>query len=425
MGFFLGVSFLVIIYTVVAALMAEVNALAILPANALLALTFVKYLKDCQCNKKARTICVILLMVDLVLIIYNSVNRNLPFTNVDWANFDYFAKSALNNSNNLFEIFGNAIDLFTAVVALLYRMFGENVTIVYFYILPLSFVSAHYLYKTIRLISGDQNKSVWFSMISLIMPVNFIFALSVLREIPIQCVSIASLYYFLSYTFKKEKHGLVLAFVLAASAALMHSGMVAILVVYAYVLLQKKFLKNVKIIRVSTIVFAVILAIVISLPMFAPLLTRFSGDGGANGVVSAVSTQNKYLLDANTSYISEAPSDFGGLITSLPYRMMMFVVAPLPWQIINGGTLVAFLADAIFRYYIVYRVIKIAFNLRHYSMEDREIVETMLMAVILFDLIFCFGTTNYGQAMRHRTKMLPFELCLLSVPVKDKECLNG
>ena len=418
-----GMFFAVTIYAVIASRLADVSFFSILPASVSIFVAFFAYFKDCASNGKYQFLCILLLAIDLILIVYNSVNRNLPFTNVDWLGFDGYAKDALSRSDGIFEIFGNSMDFFTACMAIIYKMFGANVTIVYFYILPLSFVLAHYLYKTIFLITNSRKRSILFSVAALLMPVNFIFSLSVLREIPIQCVSVISLYYFINYMIGKNRKGLIRAFLFAALAALMHSGMIAILLVYLYVLAQKKMFKNVKMIRISTFIFAGALVLLMSLPIFSSLIKRFDIGSGLDGITESVNTQNSHLvtLNATTNYVNDVPTDMLGLISSLPYRIIMFVISPLPWQINNISTLIAFFADAIFRYYIVFRVVRIMFSLSKYSAENREIIETVFMAVVLFDLIFCLGTTNYGTAMRHRAKMLPFELVLLSIPmVGDK-----
>lgn len=414
---FLAATSFVMLYTFVASRLADVSFISIFPANVLLFVTFCIYFKDFNGAKKYQLICILLFVVDLILIIYNSVNRNLPFTGVDWSNYDYFAKDALAKGGNIFGIFQNSLDLFTACIATIYKFFGANITIIYFYILPLSFIVSHYLYKTVFLITKDKKRSMLFSIIVLLMPVNFIFSLSVLREIPIQCVSMVSLYFFAGYMFGEKKHGLLLALLFAVLATLMHSGMIAILVVYFYVSAQKKLFKNVKILRISTFVFAAILILLVSLPIFSPLTKRFNMSGGLEGITNSISAQNNVLIGygATTNYVESAPGNIWELILSLPYRIIMFVIAPLPWQINSGGTLVAFFADAIFRYYVVFKVIKAMFRISKYSTKNREAIDTTFMVVVLFDLVFCLGTTNYGTAMRHRAKMLPFELTIIAI----------
>lgn len=424
---FFVIAFVVVLYTIIASKLVDVSFISIFPANVLLFIAFCVYFKDFKGAKKYQLICILLFVVDLILIIYNSVNRNLPFTGVDWSNYDNFAKDALAKSGNIFGIFQNSIDLFTACIATIYKIFGANITIVYFYILPLSFILSHYLYKTVFLITKDKKRSMLFSVIVLLMPVNFIFSLSVLREIPIQCVSVISLYFFISYMFGEKKHGLLLALIFAVLATLMHSGMIAIPVVYLYVSAQKKMFKNVKILRVSTFIFAAILILLVSLPIFSPLTKRFNMGGGLEGITDSISAQNNVLIsyNATTNYVDSAPENVWELILSLPYRIIMFVIAPLPWQINSMETLVAFFADAIFRYYIVFRVIRTMFRLSKYSVRDREVIDTTFMAVILFDLIFCLGTTNYGTAMRHRAKMLPFELVIIAISSIKEESENN
>lgn len=408
------VSLIAIIYAIIVSYIIGLRFSGVLLASFLIFFAYFKNIKNFDRNNFI--IYSLIFLVDLVLVIYNSKYRNLPFTNIDWHNFDNFAKNLLLSSNgNIFKIFINAIDLFTALVTIIYKFFGTNITMIYFYILPFSFILSNYLYKIVYKITNDVKIAQRYSLIILLYPANFIFSLSVLREIPIQCLTIMSFYYFLSYLKDDKMTNLIKSLVFIFLATLMHSGMIGILIIYVYIIVQKKFYNEYKIFRPWILFITAVLMFGLSFTsLWQPITKRFINIDSTSDVLKTVNYQNDYLI-ANTQYINNNSSSFFELILTVPYRMIMFSMSPFPWQIFNFSTLLSLLLDGVFRYYIVINCIIIFKNRHKFEHESKNIILIIALILIISDFLFGLGCNNYGQAMRHRTKLLSFELILLSM----------
>lgn len=403
---------LVLLYSYAVSVINSVSFFPVLIAVALLFFIVFLNVKKFK-ERKYLVIYIILFLIQLLLIVYNSVHRDLPFTNVDWYNYDMFAKDALSKSSNFLQIFDNAIDLFTAIVAVMYKLFGSNITLIYFYILPLSHLSFYYMNKCVYKLTGSYKYSTIASIILLIYPINFIFSMSVLREIPIQCLVLISFSSFLNFFDNKNIFEFIKTLIFSIFAAMMHSGMIGIVIVYLYVFIQKMFSKKVKMFSLPVLLLTLCCIVMFSfLPLFNKATSRFNNISSADKLVEVMRDQNEYL-DANTKYIQDIPDSFVQLILTIPYRILMFVISPLPWQVYSFSTILSLVLDGFLRYYIVYMVYKSFKSRKKRDKKYNHIVITILMCILLCDLIFSLGVNNYGQAMRHRTKLLPLEIILI------------
>jgi hypothetical protein len=403
------------IYSLVATLVLHTPFISVLLVNTLtfaLFFTNVKLFKD---RKKAYTY-IITTLVLLVLLILNAKYK-VPFmAGVDWANYDAFARSAIDNSQGIFDLFSNSIDSFVFLIAIIYKVFGSNVEQLYFYIFPFALLLFRYTYKTVYLLTSKYNMADKAMLIMALWPVDIIFSIALLREIPIQFLVILSFYHFIRYYEDRKRFSLSLAMMSIIFTTLMHSGMISIFVVYLYVLLQKKFYSHLKFIRIGGIILVSILVVLISFtPLWDSMSKRFTSLNSSTSAVTAIENQNKYLGEAATNYITSVPQDVVGIILSIPYRFIMFALSPMPWQVINSGTLLSFLIDGLLQIYVLFMVIKIYKKRKSHSTKDRDIITLIIMCILSTYLIFSLGTSNYGTAMRHRAKVAPLVVVLISV----------
>lgn len=403
---------LFIIYITAVNYFTDIPLISLFFSGILFVVAFIQNAKNIK-GKWYISIYTLIVLMDLLLVVYNSKYRNLPFTGVDWGNFNYFAKSVLSKSNgSIFYIITNSIDLFTALVAMLYKFFGVNIGQVYFWILPCAQVLSNYIYKTIYKLTNSEKKAKIGAILILLYPVNFIFSISVLREIPIQMLVAISIYHLIVYLKDNTKQSLVKSILAIVFACLMHSGMIGVLIVYIYILLQKKLFGNIKVINITVLLITSIIFFIICLtPVGNQITKKFDSVSSGEDLVNTMNTQNDFL-EANTQYIDDVPDSVGGIILTVPYRYIMFILSPFPWQVYSFGTVIALMADGVFRYIVVYLIFKSIGNYKK-SKCNNPIYMILILSIIITQLIFSFGTNNYGQAMRHRAKVLPLEIVML------------
>ena len=410
-------------YGITVSVLCGIGFLTSIVSSILLFFAFYKNLSNYK-NKNLFIVFLFIFLAHLVLIMYNSVHRDLPFTNVDWRNFDVYAKTAIYKSTGFFDVYSNSVDLFSAIVAYLYMIFEVNITIIYFFILPLAYLSSDILHKILLKMNLSKKHAEFFSLILLLYPVNFIFSISVLREIPIQFLTLFSFYHFLNYLHDNNKKvNLVFAIVLILLACMMHSGMIGVFISYLYVIFQNMIYasKRVKFFRPSVIVITLLILLLLSTTsIWGNISSRFRGLANTNDVVSTMNFQNDYL-EANTQYVTEVPDSFMGIVLTIPYRYIMFTLSPFPWQIYNFQTLISLILDGLLRYIIVYNIIMILKNINKYDFDSKKIIIILIIMIVATNLIFCLGVSNYGAAMRHRTKILPLELLLIALGRENKQ----
>ncbi|MGB3752430.1 MAG: hypothetical protein WA954_00855 [Parerythrobacter sp.] len=89
------------------------------------------------------------------------------------------------------------------------------------------------------------------------------------------------------------------------------------------------------------------------------------------------------------------------LLWQAPVRIFYFMFSPLPWDISTPAHLFGLL-DVIFWFYLTYNCVRF----RRVIFQNRMAV-ILLSVLVVLSLAFAFGTSNFGTAMRHRTKFVP------------------
>lgn len=378
-------------------------------------------------ERRARYVYVVIIFTFLLLLVLNAFIK-IPFlAGVDWVNFDSYARSASESSDNLLGIWQNSIDLFVFICALVYKVFGASAEQLYFYIFPAALVLARYIYKTTFLITGKEKYAVLSLFIATLWPVNIVFSVALLREIPIQLLVAISFYHFIRYyKDKKNTRSLAISFLTVTGAIMMHSGMVGLLIAYLYVIIQRKFFKSVKPIRVRALLVMIPVIVLISLtPLWVPLSSRFGVLNTDDGAVRSLQQQQDYLGSASTNYIDSAPNNITEVIISAPYRFIMFALSPLIWQVRDVGTAVAFLVDGLLQLWFAYITIILIRNRKKLEPYYQQILTAAYLCIFFTYLIFSFGTSNYGTAMRHRAKIAPVVMVVVVVYSLERKRISN
>jgi hypothetical protein len=102
---------------------------------------------------------------------------------------------------------------------------------------------------------------------------------------------------------------------------------------------------------------------------------------------------------------------FVDLVINTPIRMFLFIASPLPWQWRGLNDLIAFVFSALF-YIYCYATARKALK---QNLEDKTLIIGLLTICIASMLIFSWGVSNAGTALRHRDKFITDYLLLLIV----------
>jgi hypothetical protein len=122
---------------------------------------------------------------------------------------------------------------------------------------------------------------------------------------------------------------------------------------------------------------------------------------------------------ANTTYLYHIPTTVEAFITQIPYRFIMFTLSPLPWQVYDIPTFIAWLFDGIFQLFFFFKIIILLFDNHPRSRFGRETKRVVLLVFFCVNFIFALGTADYGTAIRHRAKIFPM-MMIFFTPVFEK-----
>lgn len=366
-------------------------------------------LKDLE--HKEAIIVLALLAVKFALTAYQALYKNLPLGGEDWGNYHFGAITITEKYSGVFEIlFKSSSDLFTKLVAVIYSVFGAHTRQINQYILAGSFVAARYVFKTAMLLT---ERSYYYSslctIVFLVWPIDIIYSVTYLREMPVQMLVIVSFYCFVCFMKSRRPLYLVLSLVWISFACMMHSGVVGILFVYIVFMMLHESSKPSEIFSARNLVLA---AVVIAALVVSPFWSSISAKiGDINSVDSLVERAQQFTEGmASTRYISDMPENFLQFIIQTPYRAILFAFVPLPWMINSFDTAISWVLDAVPQFWIIYRIAGLLKLSKMKSRKDRLYAVIFVLCVVMTYIVCGMGTTAYGNAIRHRAKILPLVL---------------
>lgn len=392
---------------------AEIDTIPISSAIVLISLILFLFLKNIVLieNRKYLTIYCLAFVIKFGLLIYDVANKNLPMTSGDFQVYHMFANELISSSDGILGIlsFSNGTDFYAKINAIAYILLDNNWNIPYFLSFIYSLILSIYIYKSAVLITKNKDKAGFIVILWMITPIEMIYSITFLKESFMQMLFIISFYKMLSYLNTGNRADILIAILVAAMNAMIHSGVISVVLVYAVFLAFYSFKeKKVKITMGAAIALIMIIAIVFVSPAGSALMSRFQGIESSEDLLESTQT-----IAGNTTYVSSTPSNMFDIVLQTPYRFLMFAISPLPWQVKSVGTAIALLLDGILQYFIVAFYFAFIFIYRAKDNEDKLYKLLSVSIVISTYLVYAWGTNNFGTAMRHRLKVYPMTIIII------------
>lgn len=376
------------------------------------------YVKDLS----LRAIYVVAGIVKWILLIVMAHFKPGFLSGVDWANFHRYALDTIGSSHSLFGLYNNSLDFFVFVMSVIYKVFGPYPDQMYLLIFACSLLVFRFVYKTVILIGGSERLAAFSGILIMLWPVNIIYSTTLVREVPIQLVVAASFYFFVKHLKSNRNIDMVWACVLAVFAALIHSGMIALLAVYFYVYAQGGAKQRKRMFSLKALIGTfVLMTILLISPLGAGVTSRFADLNS----IDTVNQQYEFQLEASTTYIESTASSFGDFVLTAPYRFVMFALSPLPWQVNSFETLISWIMDGLIQLMVVFLLYRAWRRSRNADSFLRNIIVSGLLGIVAIYAVFAMGTNNYGSAMRHRTKVLPVVVVVLAASTVSRRQLKA
>lgn len=298
-------------------------------------------------------------------------------------------------------------------IGMLYKFIGiQRITAQYINVF-LSIWALLIVYKIFNLLEIKERYKKAVLILAAFLPNLMLISSILLRETLIYFLLVVSLWYFCKWWKHDNLHDVVIAILLSFFAAAFHSGAVANAIAYMLIF-AIAYNKDRKIeIKFGTVLFS-LLFLTIFLFLYDSyndtLFRKFEGVTSAQDVLG----HTTWSESEGAGYAAGIPGVSGtlGFIVNTPIRALYFLLAPLPWDWRGIGDIMAFCFSAVF-YLIALRFAIKVLKLRNKNTSG--LIIALLIICLAGTLIFGWGVSNAGTALRHREKFTLIYVVLLAV----------
>lgn len=314
--------------------------------------------------------------------------------------------------------------LYSIIIRLLSYVIGENRFGLQFMNVIFFCVSIIYLNKTLDLI-GCNNKTKKIVLFLISFAPYIMFSNSILRrDTLISTLLIISLYHLINWYKNRKKHSVVISMVCVIFSSLLHTASIFVLPFYlVFYLFYNKKKNQCKFFGINTFKQIVFLLIVVTFSsyFFTNFSTKISNFDSMDSIYNTINTTSNnagsvYLTNLSVNSILQ-------LIMYTPIKVLYFLFSPMPWNWRGVIDIAAFIFDSLIYIYLIFSVIKYKKN------NDLSIIKMLILAFLVFTIVFSLGTFTSGTAIRHRYNILPYLLVLYafkdSNDIKKELLQNG
>lgn len=363
---------------------------------------------------KSQILFTILFLGKYVLLFYDSVYKKLPLTSGDFMVFHHFANELLEQVDSVFQVWtaDSGVDLFVRFVAFIYGIFSDNIAQIYFYVFLTSMFVVFGVYLLAYEMTNNRNlaKITIFSL--MLIPTQIMYSITYLREMHIQVFLVFSIYFLVKYLKIRRLWYILWSLFFSMLCSATHSGMiVVVVVVVATFILYDSRRRELRFNLIKLVILGVGFIILMQTPLWNQIAGRFSDIESLSDVVD----KTAIVVEANTTYTTLKAENNFQFILYTPYKSVLFALSPLPWHIRGINGLIVWVIDALPKAIILFYVTKyFLFYKPEENSYDKAYKQIFFILLILFYFVYGNGTEAYGTALRHRLKVLPLELILMT-----------
>lgn len=295
------------------------------------------------------------------------------------------------------------------------EVFGENRLMAQYMNIIFWLITAIVLCQCLEIIKVKGNIRLIGIGLFCFMPQYMILTSILMRESMIVFFNTISLYFFLKWYKEQRFLWIVIAEAMVLFSMVLHSGAIGIGAAYgvAYALYNNKTGKMC--VSWRTIILLIIgiagLSILYVSPYRRFLLSYIPK------MNSIFEVQKKRFLIGGSDYLRNMPytTNPWTLVKNSMVRMLYFYISPVPWEWRGIKDIIAFCMDAGFQ--VAAWTIGIYGWVRK---KDKQILISWLLLCLFFTgIIFAWGVSNAGTAMRHRNKLIGIEIVLICAAIKQ------
>ncbi|OJA06004.1 hypothetical protein QHL1GM_11755 [Halomonas sp. QHL1] len=326
-------------------------------------------------------------------------------TAYEWSLFEW---------NRLFDTFNyKASYVYSTIGAVFLKIFGYN----HFVLLVLNFLAG----LIIIFLTGIMAYRLWgrkpaiiSSYIMALFPFAAFNSVIALREELSIVVFLLGVYFFLKWVSGKGTIWILVAFPMFATALMIHPGWIGAMVGIALYLGYFSTKTLVASIKGGATTRQVASKFLSAIALFTVAILIVAGSGGislAKGITIGGDSEEGVtdLIESRFQREGRGGSAYPGFVAQgnpytqpwlIPMRVAYFTFSPFPWDLRSPRQLLGVSASAMYLF-LAWRLYKGWHNVKR----KEECLALMFMAGALI-FVFAIGVTNFGTAIRHRTKFL-------------------
>lgn len=331
--------------------------------------------------------------------IYAQSILKLPETGTDT---EAFHRAALLKMDNLAAAYGG---LYTDILGLIYKTFGPSRVIGQYINALFWATTVFFLYKIMKKLDVSKKITQFGLYIICFAPHYLITNCEMLRECVISMTLCISFYFFIVWwTDKQKTRMLILSLGICLIASIFHSGAIAPAI--GYILTAILYDKKNQKFRIG---FYTVFGLIVAFLAFSYLNTRYGSLFFSRFQTIDIEQRLERISTGSGGSGYQAGFNIANPVLSViintPIKALYFWAAPLPWDWRGLSDVVAFLLSSLLYIYCYIDIIK---QLRRYriSHDDGLLLIACLLIMIAASVVFSWGVSNAGTAIRHRDKFI-------------------
>jgi len=353
----------------------------------------------------------------LLMVIEVYIYSDLPYLTARDAGRFQRRAVAFYDQYSLYELlmppYPSGSGLYSYMMATIYAFFGttENSIIRSVNILAGVFV-VYNSYKISQTL-WTRNVAVQNALILAIFPLLAVYAQDAIRESFVVYFLTLGILYYVYWSHQKRPYYLIISVFGFALSTALHMGalmaLLALLVYYFWRAINSLFTGKVYSLINTIVVIGIVGAGIFYLNTTGWGLGDIGGEGaiGEFGMEELIERRGHGETRGRAGYLegmlANNPLD---IIWQTPVRVAYFLFTPFPWMMNSLWDLVG-LFDSLLYLLVFWGIYKSLPVLR----QDPEKMALLFMLIGML-IIFAWGVSNYGTAMRHRAKIIPLAICL-------------
>lgn len=303
------------------------------------------------------------------------------------------------------------ISIYSEIMGMLIKLIGPmRIYLQYFNIL-LGLTIIFGIFRILTLLNiHRKTKKIILCIISF-MPNAVILTSIFLREAFITFFVTLSLYFFVKWYLNNSKFNMILAIIMILFGSMFHSGVIGIGLGYIFSFLFFNHKSKQIIFTTKTISYSVLIVCLLALFMSTlgeAVLFKFNDLENSSDLFESTSG----VGSGGSAYLQnlEITNLFEFLIYS-PIKLLYFYFSPMIWDIRGLSDILTVIIDSS----VYIGILSYILLTRRFLTKNRILIIMLLLIIIVTGIIFGNGVGNAGTAMRHRFKILPIFLIVLSI----------